>query len=73
MGEEAVSGQCRVGLGQFVAVGEELGANAAFADGGLETRQTELLHLGPVERQIGEVLGVHAKAGEGFVSGFDGA
>jgi len=56
-----------------VGVGQELGADAAFADGGLEPWQTELLHLRPVGRQIGEVFGVHAKVGEGLVSGFDGA
>ena len=71
--EEAVDGQCCIGLGEFVAVGEELGADAALADGGLETWESLLLHLGPVHGQIGEVFGVHAETGEGLVSGFDGA
>ena len=71
VGQEAVGGQCGVGLGQRLAVGEELGADAAFADGGLEERQTEPLHLRPVDRQIGEVFGVHTEAGEGRVRGLD--
>ncbi len=72
VGAEAVGGQGGVRLGQFVAVGQEVAPDAALADGGLKPWQAVGLHLWPVDRQIGEVFGVHAEAGEGCVRGFDG-
>ena len=71
--EEALDGEGRIGFGEFVAVGQELRAAGEFAKGVLEAGQAVVLHLGPVEGNIGEVLHIHWEAGEGGIGGFDGA
>lgn len=61
-----------VSFGEFVAIGQELGAAREFADGVLETRQAIGLHLGPVERNVGEVFDVHLEAGKRGIGCFNG-
>ena len=73
MGEEAIHGQGGVSFGEFVAVGQELGAAREFADGVLEAGQAIGLHLRPVEREVGEVFDIHLEAGERRIGRFDGA
>jgi hypothetical protein len=70
--EETLDAQGGVGFGEFVAVGQELGAAGELADRVLEAGQAVALHLGPVEGEVGEVLHIHLEAGEGDVGGFDG-
>ena len=71
--QKAPDGEGGVGFGQFVAVGQELGAAGQFANGVLEVGQTVALHLGPVEGDVGEVFDIHLEASKRHVSGFDGA
>jgi len=71
--QEALDGQCGVGLGEFVAVGQELGAAGEFADRVLEAGEFEGLHLGPVDGDVGEIFDIHLEAGERGVGGLDGA
>lgn len=71
--EEPIHGEGGVGFGEFVAVGQELGAARKLADGVLEARQTIGLHLRPVERDVGEIFDIHLEAGKGRIGGFDGA
>jgi hypothetical protein len=52
MREEAVGGQRGVGLGKFLAVGEQLRTTTEFTDGGLETGQAGALQLRPIDGQI---------------------
>jgi hypothetical protein len=70
---EAFHREGGVGFGQFVAAGRELNAAGEFAQGVLKTGQAVFLHLGPVERDIGVVFGLHLEAGKGSVGGLDGA
>ena len=70
--EETLDAQGGVGFGEFVAVGQELGATGEFANGVLEAGQAVALHLGPVEGDVGEVFHIHLEAGERGISGFDG-
>lgn len=71
--EEAMDAEGRIGFGEFVTVGQELRAAGELANGVLEAGQAVVLHLGPIEGNIGEVLHVHLEAGEGGIGGFDGA
>ena len=70
--EETFNAEGGVGFGEFVTVGQELGAAGEFTNGVLEAGQAVALHLGPVEGNVGEVLHIHLEAGEGSISGFDG-
>ena len=70
--EETLDAQGGVGFGEFVAVGQELGATGQFADGVLEAGQAVALHLGPIEGDVGEVLHIHLEASERGISGFNG-
>jgi len=71
--EEPIHGEGGVGLGEFVAVGQELGAARKFAEGVLEAGQAIGLHLRPVEGNVGEIFDIHLEAGKGRIGGFDGA
>ena len=62
----------RVALESSV-VGQEPGAAGKLADGVLEAGQSIVLHLGPIEGDVGKVFDIHLEAGEGDISGFDGA
>ena len=73
MGEEAIHGQGGVSFGEFVAVGQELGAARKFADGVLEAGQAVGLHLRPIEGEVGEIFDVHLEAGKRRIGCFDGA
>jgi len=70
--EETVDTQGGVGFGEFIAVGQELGATGEFANGVLETGQAVALHLGPIEGDVGEVLHIHLEARERGIGGFNG-
>jgi hypothetical protein len=70
--EETVDAQGGVGFGEFIAVGQELGATGEFANGVLEAGQAVALHLGPIEGDVGEVLHIHLEAGERGIGGFNG-
>ena|SRR6267142_156509 len=72
MFEESFDRESGVGLGEFVAISQELGTAGQFPDGVLEARQTVLLHLGPKEGNIGEVFHIHLEASKGSISGFNG-
>ena len=71
MFEETFDGERRVSFGKFVAVGQELSAARQLADGVLEMGQTVVLHLGPVEGNVGEIFHIHLEASERGVGGFD--
>ena len=73
MGEEAIHGQGGVSFGEFIAVGQELGAARQFADGVLEAGQAIGLHLRPIEGEVGEIFDIHLEAGERRIDRFDGA
>jgi len=73
MGEEAIHSQGGVGFGEFVAVGQELGAARQFADGVLEAGQAIGLHLRPIEGEVGEIFDIHLEAGKRRIGRFDGA
>ncbi len=62
-----------IGFGEFVALGQELGAAGKFAEGVLETGQAIGLHLGPIEGDVGEIFDIHLEAGEGRIGRFDRA
>ncbi len=71
--EEAIHRKGGVGFGEFVAVGQELGAARKFANGVLEAGQAVGLHLRPVEWNVGEIFDIHLEAGKGRIGGLDGA
>ena len=73
MGEEAIHGQGGVSFGEFIAVGQELGAARQFAEGVLEAGQAIGLHLRPIEGEVGEIFDIHLEAGERRIGRFDGA
>jgi len=69
--KETLDGEGRVGFGEFVAVGQELSAARQFADGVLETGQAVVLHLRPIEGDVGEMFHIHLEASEGSIGCFD--
>ena len=71
--EKTIHGEGGISFGEFLAVGQELGAARQLADGVLKTGQTIGLHLRPVKRNVGQVFDVHLEAGKGRISGFDRA
>ena len=73
MGEEAIRSEGGVSFGEFVAVGQELGAARKFADGVLEAGQAIGLHLRPIEGDVGKIFDIHLEAGKRRIGGFDGA
>lgn len=73
MGEEAIHGEGGVSFGEFIAVGQELGAARKFADGVLEAGQAIGLHLRPIEGKVCEIFDIHLEAGKRRIGRFDGA
>ena len=71
--EKTIGGEGGIGFGEFIAIGQELGAARQLPDGVLETGQAVGLHLRPVKGDVGQVFDIHLEAGEGGIGSFNGA